>query len=180
MSRIGKKPIEIPKDLEVVLKGDELTVKGPKGSLGLKLRPEILVEIKDNYIFVRPKAENKKSRAFWGMTRSLINNMIEGVCKGYQKKLEIRGVGWKAHLEGDKLVLSVGFSHPVEIKRPEGIEFLIEKNIITVSGINKQLVGNVAAKIRAVRPPEPYKGKGIRYLDEVVKRKVGKKAVTAG
>ena len=200
MSRIGKKPIEIPKDVEVKIEDDTVIVKGPKGELQKKIRPEIRVEInpvrdsenrekskkerisngvKENEILVSPERETKKTNAFWGLTRTLVSNIIKGVTEGYEKKLEIQGVGYKANLEGEDLVLRVGFSHPVKIDKVEGIEFSVEKSIITVSGINKELVGQIAAKIRKIRPPEPYKGKGIRYVGEEVRRKPGKKVVTA-
>lgn len=181
MSRIGKKPIQIPEGVEVSMQDEEITVKGPKGELKRNLRSEVKVEKKDNQIIVSLKenspAGRKNSKSFWGLSRTLIFNMIEGVLKGHQKQLEIQGVGYRANLEGEDLVLQVGFSHPVNIKKPEGINFAVEKNIITISGIEKELVGQVAAKIREVRKPEPYKGKGIRYVGEHVRRKVGKKAV---
>lgn len=179
MSRIGKKPIEIPKGVEVKIEDNVVIVKGPKGELQKKIRPEIKVEIKENEILVSPEKETKKTNAFWGLTRTLIFNMIKGVTEGYEKKLEIQGVGYKANLEGEDLVLQVGFSHPVKMDKVEGIKFEVEKNIITISGIDKELVGQIAAKIRKVRKPEPYKGKGIRYLGEEVRRKPGKKVVTA-
>lgn len=178
MSRIGKKPISIPEDVEVKIEGQKIIVKGPRGELQREVRPEVKIEIKDKEIIVVPVKETKKTKAFWGLTRALIANMIEGVTKGYEKKLEIEGIGYKANLEGDDLILQVGFSHPVKIKQEEGIKFSIEKNIVTVSGINKELVGQIAAKIRAVKPPEPYKGKGIRYLGEYIRRKAGKKVAT--
>lgn len=179
MSRIGKKPIIIPEGVEVKIEEQKIYVKGPKGELQGKIRPEIKVEQKDGQILVSPREETKKTNAFWGLQRTLIFNMIEGVVKGYEKKLELRGVGYKAELKGEDLILKVGFSHPVLIKKIEGVKFLVEKNIITVSGINKETVGQVAAKIRRVRPPEPYKGKGIRYFGEIVRQKAGKKAVGA-
>lgn len=176
MSRIGKKEIIIPSGVEVKINGLNIEVKGPKGVLKMKALPEILIEMKDNAIYFSPKKEDLKSNAYWGLTRTLVNNMIEGVSKGFTKKLEINGVGFKARIEGKKLILDVGFSHSVDIDAPEGIEFLVEKNVITVSGIDKELVGQVCAQIRRVRPPEPYKGKGIKYVDEIIKIKVGKKA----
>ncbi|MDD3386457.1 MAG: 50S ribosomal protein L6 [Candidatus Pacebacteria bacterium] len=175
MSRIGKQEILIPAGVEVSINGSKVDVKGPKGSLKMKALPEILIEIKDNAIYFSPKKEDLKSKAYWGLTRTLVSNMVEGVSKGFEKKLEINGVGFKVRLEGKKLILDVGFSHSVEVEAPEGIEFLVEKNLITVLGIDKELVGQVSAKIRRIRPPEPYKGKGIKYLDEIIKRKVGKK-----
>ncbi len=177
MSRVGKKPIEILAGVEVSIENNEVSVKGPKGELKTSISPEIKVEKKDNQIIVAPVKETKRSNALWGLSRSLIFNMIEGVTKGYEKKLEIQGVGYRASLEGEDLVLLVGFSHPVKIEKVEGIKFEIDKNIITISGIDKELVGQIAAKIRKVKKPEPYKGKGIRYLGEEVRRKAGKKAV---
>ncbi|TET84517.1 MAG: 50S ribosomal protein L6 [Candidatus Nealsonbacteria bacterium] len=179
MSRVGKKPIEIPENVEVKIEGQKVIIKGLKGELSREIRPEIKVEIKGNQIFVLPKEETKKTKAFWGLTRTLLANMIKGVTEGYEKKLEIEGLGFKALVEGEDLKLLVGFTHPVKIKVPQDIKFLVEKNVITVSGIDKEKVGLVAAMIRKVKPPEPYKGKGIRYQGEIVRRKVGKKAATA-
>ena len=196
MSRIGKKPILIPEGVEVRIEGQKVIVKGLKGELSQEILSEIKIEIKDSQIFVFPKIrefskktkrgrkalalrfETKQTKAFWGLTRALLANMIEGVVKGFEKKLQIEGLGFKAELDGNNLVLQVGFSHSVIITALEGVKFTVEKNIITVSGINKELVGQVAAKIRKVRPPEPYKGKGIRYLGEVIRRKAGKKTAT--
>ena len=187
MSRIGKKPIKIPEEVEVKISGDLVVVKGPKGELSLKIRPEIKVEIKDadqrtgpsgKILVVTPRIETKKTKAFWGLTRSLLANNIKGVIEGYEKKLVIEGLGYKAALEGEDLVLRVGFTHPVKIKTPQGINFSVDKNIITISGISKEKVSQVAATIRKVRPPDPYKGKGIKYLGEIIKRKSGKKVVT--
>jgi len=179
MSRIGKKPILIPENVEVKIEGQKVMIKGPKGELQREIRPEIKVETKNNQIFVSPQIETKKTKAFWGLTRALIANMIKGVTEGFEKKLEIEGLGFRALLEGNDLLLYVGFTQPIKIEAPEGIKFSVEKNIITVSGADLEKVSQVAAKIRKVKPPEPYKGKGIRYLGEVVRRKVGKKAVTA-
>lgn len=176
MSRIGKKEILIPAGVEVLVNGQEVSVKGPKGSLKMFAVPEILIEMKENQIHFSPKKDDLKSKALWGLTRTLVSNMVDGVTKGFEKKLEINGVGFKAAVEGKKLVLSVGLSHTVDIPAPEGIEFKVEKNVITVSGIDKELVGQVSAEIRRVKKPEPYKGKGIKYADEVIKRKLGKKA----
>jgi len=179
MSRIGKKPILIPEGVEVKIDAGKAIVKGPKGELSQEVRPEIGIEIKENKICIYPKRETKQTKAFWGLTRALVANMVKGVIDGYEKKLEMQGVGYRASLEGEDLVLQVGFSHPVKIKIPSELNVSLEKNIITISGIDKQLVGQFAAKIRKIRPPEPYKGKGIRYVGEVVRRKVGKKAVAA-
>lgn len=176
MSRIGKKPITIPSGVDVKIDGSKITVKGPKGELTRDLRPEILFEIKDNKIVFTLIRNDKKSRAFWGLTRSLVNNMIIGVTEGYIKKLQLEGAGYRAVLEGQDLVFQVGYSHPVRVSHEEGITFSVEKNIISVSGIDKQQVTHTAAKIRKIRPPEPYKGKGVRYEGEIIKRKVGKKA----
>ncbi|MBL7150109.1 MAG: 50S ribosomal protein L6 [Candidatus Pacebacteria bacterium] len=175
MSRIGKKPILIPENVEVKIEGQKVIVKGPKGELSKEIRPEIKVEIKEGKILVSPQRETKQTKAFWGLTRTLLANATEGVTNGFEKKLQIEGLGFRANLEEDNLVLKVGFTNPIKLKAPEGISFSIEKNIITVSGIDKELVGQVAAKARKVKPPEPYKGKGIRYLGEVVRKKVGKK-----
>lgn len=177
MSRVGQKPIEIPPNVEVKVKDRKVWVKGPKGELSQKIPPKIGVKV-GKKIIVSPQVETNRTRALWGLTRSLISNMIQGVLEGFEKKLELRGVGYRAKKEGDHLVLQVGFTHPIKIKQPSGIEFSVKKNVITVSGIDKQMVGQLAAKIREIRPPEPYKGKGIRYVGEKVKRKVGKKAVT--
>ncbi len=180
MSRIGKKEILIPKEVTVeITDNNKVSVKGPKGELERYIRPEIKIEKKDDQIAVQPYKETKRTKSFWGLSRTIIANMIKGVTEGYEKKLEINGVGYRANLEGENLVLLVGFSHPVKIEKVEGIKFEVEKNIVTVSGIDKELVGQVAAKIRKVRPPEPYKGKGIRYVGEYVRRKSGKKAVGA-
>jgi len=178
MSRVGKKPILIPENVEVKIEGQKVMIKGPKGELQREIRPEIKVEVKNNQIFVFPQIETKKTKAFWGLTRALIANMVKGVTEGYEKKLEIVGLGFRALLEGNDLLLYVGFTQPIKIEAPEGIKFSVEKNIITVSGADLEKVSQIAAKIRKVKPPEPYKGKGIRYLGEVVRRKVGKKAVT--
>lgn len=180
MSRIGKKPIEIPPEVKVNIDGQKVSVEGPLGKLEKEFRPEIGIEIKDNKIVLFPKIESKITKALWGTYRQLIFNMIEGVRKGYEKKLEIEGLGYKAELQGENLVLRVGYSHPVTISPPAGIKISVEKNIVTVFGIDKELVGKIAAEIREVKPAEPYKGKGIKYLGEKIIRKVGKKvAATA-
>ena len=179
MSRIGKQPIEIRDGVTVTQKEETLEVKGPKGQLELRLHPLIKIEIKDKEILLSPKEMSKQGRSLWGLFRTLVDNMIIGVTEGYEKKLEFKGVGYKAQAQGDKLVLDVGFSHPVELKMPAGIAVSVEKNIITVSGISKEMVGQAAAKIRAVRKPEPYKGTGIAYEGEKIRRKVGKKAAAA-
>jgi large subunit ribosomal protein L6 len=179
MSRIGKKPILIPPGVDVKIEDNLVVIKGPKGELSQRVRPEIKIEMKEGKIFVSPKLETKKTKAFWGLTRTLLSNNIKGVVEGYEKKLEIQGLGYKAEMEGENLILRVGFSNFIKFEPPKGIKLAVDKNIIIVSGVSKELVGQVAAKIRKIKPPEPYKGKGIRYLGEVVKIKPGKKVVTA-
>jgi large subunit ribosomal protein L6 len=179
MSKIGKQPIDIPAGVDVKMDGAFVVVKGPKGELRQEILPEIKVEIEENKIIVSPKNDERKTGALWGLTRALLSNLVKGVNDGFEKRLEIQGVGFKVSLQGSKLVFSLGFSHPVEVETPQGISFAVEKNIIIISGIDKALVGQTAANIRALKKPEPYKGKGIRYQGEVVKRKAGKKAATA-
>ena len=177
MSRIGKMPVKIPGGVTVEEKGRNVKVKGPKGNLELDLRPEIDVAIEGAEVNVTPNGSGsaRDARAFHGMTRALINNMVQGVSVGYAKELEIIGIGWNAKAQGKKLVLNIGFCHPVELDVPEGLTAETEKpTSIKVEGADKQSVGQFAAVIRAIRPPEPYKGKGIRYKGEVVRRKVGK------
>ncbi|MCX8029547.1 MAG: 50S ribosomal protein L6 [Brevinematales bacterium] len=177
MSRIGKKPIPIPSDVDVVLENNVISVKGKLGEIKMKLNPVIDVKIENNNVVVSPKSETKFAKAMWGTTRALINNMIIGVSKGFSKTLQLVGVGYRARMEGNKLILNVGYSHPVEFVPPQGIKFNVEDQVkITVSGYDKQLVGQVAANIRAIRKPEPYKGKGIRYENEVIVLKEGKKS----
>lgn len=176
MSRIGKQPVIIVPGVEVKENEGRIDVKGPKGQLFLEVPSELKIEIKDNEIKISPLKEDKKTKSLWGLMRTLTANMIEGVTKGFEKRLEINGVGFKARVEGKDLFLDVGYSHPVKVNAEEGIEFKVEKNIIIVTGIDKELVGQVAAKVRRVKKPEPYKGKGIKYVDEVIKRKLGKKA----
>jgi large subunit ribosomal protein L6 len=175
MSRVGKKSIEIPSGIGVKIEGNKVTVKGPKGEISKEFRPEVGFEIKDGKILLFPKIKTKFTKALWGTYRALISNMVEGVEKGYQKKLEIEGLGYRAEIKGEDLILQVGYSHPIKITPPKGIKISVEKNIITVSGIDKEMVGQVAAKIRKVKVAEPYKGKGIKYLGEKIRRKVGKK-----
>ncbi len=180
MSRIGKKSIDIPEGVNVEITNAEVKVKGPKGELKQSVSSEIKIEQKDGKILVTPRSElSKKGKGLWGLYRVLVANMIEGVSKGFEKKLEIEGVGFKAAAQADKLVLNLGFVNPVEVKKPQGIEFLVEKNVITVSGIDKQLVGETAAIIRKQKKAEPYKGKGIKYQGEKIRRKEGKKVVAS-
>ena len=175
MSRIGKMPITIPKEVKVELNNNNIKISGERGTLESSFHPDMQVKIEEGKIFVSRPSENKFHRSLHGLSRTLINNMVEGVSSGFEKILEIQGVGYRAALEGGKMVLQIGYSHPIEVDTPKGIEFEVEKQkIIKIKGIDKQLVGETAAKIRALRKPEPYKGKGIRYIDEVVRRKVGK------
>ncbi len=180
MSRIGNSPISLPSGVEVKTHGDTVEVKGPKGTLTQTIRPVISVAVDDGELKVSRANDERGSKALHGLTRALINNMVVGVTDGYSKELTAVGVGYRAALKGKTLELQVGFSHPVNIEVPDGITFDVpEPTKIIVSGIDKQQVGQVAANIRAVRPPEPYKGKGIRYVDEHVRRKAGKAGVSA-
>jgi len=177
MSRTGVKPIEIPEGVEIKNNGNHVTVKGPKGELSKDLHQDMKVNIEDKTITVERPSDRKDHRQLHGTTRSLINNMVEGVSKGFQKSLEITGVGYRAQKQGNKVVINAGFSHPVELDAIDGIEIEVPKNTtLIVKGIDKELVGAVASNIRAIRPPEPYKGKGIRYENEYVRRKEGKTA----
>jgi len=180
MSRIGKKPIEIPPGIKIEIDGQRVKVTGPKGVLVREVHNYISVKMENGKILVVPrKALAKKEKGLWGLYRALIANMIEGVNKGFEKKLEIEGIGYKAVVTGDELVLNVGFVHPVKIKKPEGVNFSVEKSIITVSGIDNERVGQISAVIRKAKKAEPYKGKGIKYQGEKIRRKEGKKVVSA-
>jgi len=180
MSRIGKKPIEIPQTVTVEISGQDMKVKGPKGELTTHIHSAIGAEMKEGKVLVAPKKTlSKKERGLWGLYRALIFNMVEGVQNGFEKKLEIEGIGYKAALQGDELVLNVGFVNPVKVKKPEGVTFAVEKNLITVSGIDKEKVGQIAAIIRKVKKAEPYKGKGLKYQGEKIRRKEGKKVVAS-
>lgn len=175
MSRVGKKPIEIPTGVTVTLNGNVVTVKGPKGELTRTFNPDIEIKVEENIINVSRPSESKEHRALHGTTRALLSNMVEGVSKGFEKALELIGVGYRAQKQGNKLVLNVGYSHPVEITPEAGIEIEVPANTkIIVKGTSKERVGALAANIRDVRRPEPYKGKGIRYEGEFVRRKEGK------
>ena len=176
MSRIGKQPVPIPENVSVFLENSRLRVKGPLGELVQPIPPPLEVEIGEKEIKVKRKSEERKAKALHGLIRSLIFNMVKGVSDGWSRELEIVGVGYKARMEGEKLVLNVGFSHPVVFTPPKGIKLEVKKSRIKVFGIDKALVGQTAAQIRAIRKPEPYKGKGIRYLGEEVRRKPGKAA----
>jgi len=178
MSRIGKQQIEIPTKTEVKVSDNEVHVKGPLGELSRVFRPaDVSVSVSENAVLVKPKRETKISRSLWGTYASHIKNMISGVNEPFVKKLIVEGVGYRVEVSGSNLVLSVGYSHPVSVKIPEGVSVAVEKNVITVSGPNKEVVGEFAANVRSKKKPEPYKGKGIRYDDEVVRRKQGKRAV---
>ena len=181
MSRIGKAPVALPKGVEVKVEGQKLTCKGPKGSLSLALTEGISAVVdKGNVVFARSE-DTKHLRAMHGTSRATLSNMVEGVTNGFSKKLEIVGVGYKAVMQGKKLALNVGFANTIEVQIPDGVQIkLPDPNHVEVTGLDKQLVGQVAANIRAGRKPEPYKGKGVRYSDEVVRRKAGKANATAG
>lgn len=175
MSRIGKRPITVPSGVTVKITGQNVSVKGPKGELSRDLAAEVEVVQDGDTITVNRRSESRVARERHGLSRTLVSNMIEGVSKGFEKRLEIQGVGYRAAVQGQKLTMSLGYSHPVEFDPPSGIQFKVEGNTnVTVSGIDKEIVGNVAAKVRAARPPEPYKGKGVRYAGEHVRRKAGK------
>lgn len=177
MSRIGKKILEIPQGVTLTNSSNVITVKGPKGELTRSFNPEMTIKIEDNVLTVERPSDNKEHRSLHGTTRAILGNMVEGVTNGYQKSLDLIGVGYRASKSGNKLVLNVGYSHPVEIQPEEGIEIEVPSNTkVIVKGIDKERVGAIASSIRAVRPPEPYKGKGIRYEGEFVRRKEGKTA----
>lgn len=180
MSRIGKKPIEIPAGVTIAVNGSVVTVKGPRGELTRELRREFMIDVKDNIVTIVPRFQSTKTANLWGLTRSLLANMVAGVFSGFEKILEFEGVGYRAALEGTALVMQLGFSHPVKFPAPPGATFGVQKNTINISGIDKEVVGETAARVRALKPPEPYKGKGIRYKGEVVRRKAGKKATGSG
>ncbi len=179
MSKIGQRKINIPAGVEVVIAEDLVKVTGPKGELSFGIGKNIVVTKEDSALAVTRKKDDKLSKSLHGLTRCLLSNMVTGVSEGFTKKLDYKGVGFRSEVSGNKLTLNVGFSHPVIYTAPEGIELKTEKNVITVSGIDKQKVGQVAAEIRAIKPVEPYKGKGIKYIDEVPRRKAGKAAKAA-
>lgn len=181
MSRIGKKSISVPKGVKFSVSGGVVTVEGPKGTLAYEHRPEVNVAWDENeksvsFTIDDQNADNRTVRAYWGMTRALVQNMVVGVSEGYERKLEIVGVGWNATMAGPKLKLQVGYANPVEFEVPQGLTVSADKQNVTISGPSKQLVGQFAAQVRACRPPEPYNGKGVKYSDEVIRRKEGKKA----
>ena len=180
MSRIGKQPIPLPDGVKVEIKDDKVSVKGPKGALERNFVPLVTLETDGRSAVVKPTTDDsRQARAFHGLFRTLVNNMVVGVSTGFSKQLELVGVGYKAELQGQALNLAVGFSHPVNFPLPQGVEAQIDRQKITISGIDKEAVGQTAAKIRALRPPEPYKGKGIKYSDEIIRRKAGKAGAAA-
>lgn len=174
MSRIGKKPVTVPEKVSVTILDRKIDVKGPNGQLSLNHSAGVTVVMEGNLIQVQPASSSSKDRALWGLTRTLVDNMVTGVTVGFKKNLEFTGVGYKAAASGTKLTLNLGFSHPIDYELPVGVSAKVDKNSIELSGASKELVGFAAAKIRSFRPPEPYKGKGIRYSDEVIIRKAGK------
>jgi large subunit ribosomal protein L6 len=181
MSRIGKQPIPIPQGVSVDLKGESVQVKGPQGTLSERLPAAIEVRVEEGQVLLRRPDDRKQNRALHGLARALVANMVKGVTEQFTKDLEIQGVGYRADAQGRKLVLNVGYSHPVEMEVPEGLEVSVDRNVvIKIQGASRQQVGQFAADVRSVRPPEPYKGKGIRYLGEHVRRKVGKAGATGG
>ena len=175
MSKVGKKPIAIPKGVEVKINGQTVEVKGPKGVLSQKIERGVMVEVAGNEILVKAVSPSRTAHQLWGLSRTLLQNMIEGVTVGFKKELELVGIGYRAEKKEGGISLSLGFSHPIEFQPPEGITLeVLDKTKIVVSGIDKQLVGQIASQIRALRPPEPYKGKGVKYVDEIIKKKPGK------
>ncbi len=177
MSRVGKRPIPIPDKVTVSIKGCHIAVEGPKGKLEIDIDPVITAKIEDNEIIVTRPNDARRNRALHGLTRALIANMTQGVSVGFEKKLEMQGVGYRAAAQGKALNFQLGYSHPILFEPPPGIELSVDRNIVTVSGIDKQAVGQVAAQVRGLRKPEPYKGKGIRYVGEYVRRKAGKAGI---
>jgi len=176
MSRLGKKPITVPNGVEVKIDNKKISVKGPKGELSREFRNEIAIEFGDKTFKITPRSNSRLAKKLLGTYISLIKNMVQGVTEGFSKRIILEGIGYKAALEGKNLVLALGFSHPVKFFPPEGVLFQIEKNIITVSGADKEKVGETAARLRALKKPDPYKGKGFRYEGEIIRRKAGKKA----
>ena len=180
MSKIGKQPILVPAEVTVEIKDSLVAISGPKGAVEKEFPSMVVVEFKEGQIKIGVKSKNKQALALWGTVRATLANMVAGVVRGWKKQLELVGAGFRAEVVGTTLSLLVGYSHPVKIEAPPEISFAVEKNIITVEGIDKELVGQVAANIRKIKPPEPYKGKGIKYVGEIVRRKPGKAAKTVG
>lgn len=180
MSRVGRQPISVPDGVEVKVDGSSVSVKGPRGQLERSFDPEMKIELSDGVLQVARPTDQPRHRSLHGLTRSLLANMVQGVTEGFERVLEIHGVGYKAEKSGNGLVFQLGFSHPVDFPAPDGIEFQLDSpTLVRVQGIDKQLVGEIAARIRQIRPPEPYKGKGVRYQNEHVRRKAGKATVGA-
>ncbi|MGA0531748.1 50S ribosomal protein L6 [Hansschlegelia sp. KR7-227] len=176
MSRIGKKPVDVPSGVTAAVDGQYVKVKGPKGELAFMVHDDVVVEFKDGKVTVQPREDTKRARSMWGMSRTMVSNLVEGVTKGFEKKLEITGVGYRASVQGKNLVLALGYSHDVIYPIPDGIQIVTGKPTeVTISGVNRQRVGQVAAEIRDFRRPEPYKGKGVKYAGEFIFRKEGKK-----
>lgn len=176
MSRIGKKPIVMTSNVSATINGSTLVVKGPKGEITKEIHNQVAVDVNEGEVVVSPKNQSQLATSLWGTFASHATNMVKGVTEGFTKKLIIEGVGYRAAVEGKKLVLQLGFSHPVEMQIPQGLEVSVEKNTVTITGIDKEAVGQFSADIREHRKPEPYKGKGIRYEDEIIRRKEGKKS----
>jgi large subunit ribosomal protein L6 len=176
VSRVGRQPVPIPETVQVKIKGSRVAVKGPRGELVREFHPDMQIELEDGNLVVKRPTEQRHHRALHGLTRSLLNNMVVGVTEGFRKELEIQGVGYRAELAGRNLIMYLGYSHPIEVEAPPDITFTLEPRVklITVEGIDKELVGQLAADIRKLRPPEPYKGKGVRYRGEHIRRKAGK------
>jgi large subunit ribosomal protein L6 len=179
MSRIGKRPITIPEGVKVEVSGDKVSIKGSKGTLKFDFHPEMEIKVSGNEVVVEKKGNSKKAPAIWGTTARLIQNMMKGVTTGFQKQLELNGVGYRMAVAGRKINLALGFSHPVVVDIEEGLEVKVENNVMTISGIDKQRVGQFSANIKDLKPVEPYKGKGFRYVGEIVKKKEGKKSVAS-
>ncbi|HLD91799.1 MAG TPA: 50S ribosomal protein L6 [Patescibacteria group bacterium] len=178
MSKIGQLPILIPSGVTVEIAGKTVSVNGPKGKLSITLNDLVGLKQEENNLLVSVKKETKFAKSIWGTTRKLIDNMVKGVVEGWSKQLELVGTGYRAEVQGKTLILTVGYSHPIKIEAPEGVNFKVEKGIITVDGTDRQVIGQISANIRGVRPPEPYKGKGVKYIDEVIRKKAGKAAKT--
>lgn len=179
MSKIGQLPIQIPNGVTIDVSGKTVNVSGPKGKLSIVVNDLVGLKQEDGNLLVSVTKETKFAKSIWGTTRKLISNMVKGVTEGWSKQLELIGTGYRAEVQGNTLVLTVGYSHPIKIEAPEGVSFKVEKGIITVEGLDRQIIGQISANIRSSRPPEPYKGKGVKYVDEVIRRKAGKAAKTA-
>ena len=176
MSRIGKKPVELPSGVSASVSGQTIEIKGPKGTRSFTATDDVTITLEDNVVTVTPRGKSKRARQQWGMSRTMVANCVKGVTDGFKKELEINGVGYRAAMQGNKLVLSLGFSHPVEMEVPAGLKVSVENNTqVSITGADKQLIGQFASEVRSKRPPEPFKGKGVKYADEYIVRKEGKK-----